>query len=430
MDQNKKIETLVKMIKVSDFKAVDRINIRNHLLQHIEENPAVSILDLVRQQHRQEQFSFSSLLLIKKTMLASIIIALIIATSGVTSVAAEGALPGDILYPVKININEEVRSAFNLSTDAKANWEAELTSRRLQEAEKLAVENRLQADTQGQLRQAIENHFTKFNQLSAKLAQHNDAEKAAAVQSKLESILKAHAEVLLGMDSDTQDSNLVSALAADVLDKAKSISEDRGKNEEDSTNGSAVDNQAAAEGKQQAAQNKVDEVAKLIASRKDRIGATVYQEASARLNDAITLVNDGQIKLSAGAYGEAFANFQEATRKAQEAQVIVNASESLKVDLKIKHEDRLDDNATSSDSINEIDRLLNQANGNLNLGTSTGKVDIGIKAGDDEGESDDSRNGLTNQNINSREREDEREDNDNERNRGNVNVNLNASLGL
>ncbi len=61
----------------------------------------------------------------------------IIALSGV-SYAAEGSLPGDSLYTVKVKINEEARLLFAFSDEASAKWEIRRAERRLDEAITLA----------------------------------------------------------------------------------------------------------------------------------------------------------------------------------------------------------------------------------------------------------------------------------------------------
>ena len=69
-----------------------------------------------------------------KFMPIFLIVTLLVSAGGGVSIAAEGALPGDGLYPVKISINEKVVAAFSVSVDAAANWEARLAERRLEEA--------------------------------------------------------------------------------------------------------------------------------------------------------------------------------------------------------------------------------------------------------------------------------------------------------
>ncbi|MEI8097152.1 MAG: DUF5667 domain-containing protein, partial [Candidatus Moraniibacteriota bacterium] len=52
--------------------------------------------------------------------------------------AAESALPGQTLYPVKINVNEPIIGSFKFSDTDRAQWERERAGRRIAEAEALA----------------------------------------------------------------------------------------------------------------------------------------------------------------------------------------------------------------------------------------------------------------------------------------------------
>ena len=60
-----------------------------------------------------------------------------------TSYAAEGALPGDLLYPVKKVVNEGVRAALAVTPEARVQWQTARTSRRLAEAQTLVAHNDL-----------------------------------------------------------------------------------------------------------------------------------------------------------------------------------------------------------------------------------------------------------------------------------------------
>jgi hypothetical protein len=74
-----------------------------------------------------------------------------------TAFAAEGSLPGDLLYPIKIYVNEGVRSALAQTPQEKANWAAEQVARREDEARSLVAQNRLSTTT----RQTIEKQIRK-----------------------------------------------------------------------------------------------------------------------------------------------------------------------------------------------------------------------------------------------------------------------------
>ena len=68
-----------------------------------------------------------------------ILITLGLLMGGSVSFAAEDATPGDVLYPVKVHVNEPMRGAIALTSESKAQWELRLVERRLEEVEKLAT---------------------------------------------------------------------------------------------------------------------------------------------------------------------------------------------------------------------------------------------------------------------------------------------------
>lgn len=76
----------------------------------------------------------------------------------VTPIAAERALPGDMLYPVKIKINEEVRSSLATSPYEKIEWETERLERRITEAQLLAQAGLLTPEIEASVVDAVEEH--------------------------------------------------------------------------------------------------------------------------------------------------------------------------------------------------------------------------------------------------------------------------------
>lgn len=90
----------------------------------------------------------------------TIIVGLLFFISGGASVAAEYSLPGDLLYPVKVHVTEEVRSVLMFSDESKAGWELERANRREEERTTLETEGRLNAETEAALEAQIEVHTT------------------------------------------------------------------------------------------------------------------------------------------------------------------------------------------------------------------------------------------------------------------------------
>lgn len=58
---------------------------------------------------------------------------------GVLAYAAEDALPGEALYPIKVSLSEPAIALFHRTPQAKARWAEKKLERRLREAEKLAL---------------------------------------------------------------------------------------------------------------------------------------------------------------------------------------------------------------------------------------------------------------------------------------------------
>ncbi len=81
---------------------------------------------------------------------------------------AENALPGDFLYPIKVNVNESVQGAFLTSLEAKANWESEKFVRRLEEAESLVRMGKLDDKALEEVEARIDEHFAKKDELESK----------------------------------------------------------------------------------------------------------------------------------------------------------------------------------------------------------------------------------------------------------------------
>src|ERR1043166_10145599 len=89
--------------------------------------------------------------------IAAIIAVLAVLGAG-ASIAAQTSLPGDALYGVKVNVNEEVREAMAFSDEGKASIEADRAEERLKEAEELSVSASVSADVRAQ----IEANFKAF----------------------------------------------------------------------------------------------------------------------------------------------------------------------------------------------------------------------------------------------------------------------------
>lgn len=352
--------------KVALTKA-EKAHVRKELLSFMQKNPVREIerfrLPLWR---LHNPFYF-----LTPQRMPIITLILVLVMSFGTAFAAESSLPGDALYPFKIHVNEEVEAWFALSDKAKAELQSDLSARRLEESEKLASSAELNADLKSSIASNFAAHADLLKESIAKLQADNESDLASDISSHFEASLRAHAKVLASLrsnaESDTRNAiddlmqgvNVQIEAVAKVRAEAESDVVSKPKQEESqpasesssesSAKGEAnVEVRAAAEGKLNAASNKIDEVGKFIENHKVELSADVYAEAQARLKNSESLVAEGKAKLEAKAYAEAFMYFQNAHRTAEEAQAFATALLELHLNASGRAEGSAEGSSSSS----------------------------------------------------------------------------------
>ncbi|MDO8466621.1 MAG: DUF5667 domain-containing protein [bacterium] len=180
-------------------------------------------------------------------MFASLMIALL--AGGGVSFASENSLPGDILYPIKVGINEEIRAKITLSAEAKADWEVRRAERRLEEAEKLSNNGELDEEKKAIVEARFEQHAAKAGQQAEKSEERALVKAKAKSLVKLEAVLQKHGRILSRLaekDSIQAAASMRVAADADVQAEAPvQITDDQGS---------------------QAVQNKIEEVSKFFSA--------------------------------------------------------------------------------------------------------------------------------------------------------------------
>ncbi len=305
------IKNLIKRAKGISLNGVERAEIRHRLSAFARGHEALGAASRT-----------PWLIRILKPALAGVILAGL--AGGGVSFAAENSLPGDPLYPVKINVIEPVQGWFAVSSEARADWEAKLAERRLEEAEKLAAENRLDDEKRAEAESEFQKHAEKAKEHIAALEAGADLNAASNISSRIEASFKAHGKILqklmrggeVGAKADAE---------ADIASTTRAAIEARISAEE------GPDEQSAAEGKEGAAQSKIQEVQQFLSG----LDASTTAQANARLTEADTVFAQGQAELSAGHSGAAFVLFQQAMRIAQEAKLLIEAHKNFEIELKL-----------------------------------------------------------------------------------------------
>ncbi|MFZ3043807.1 MAG: DUF5667 domain-containing protein [Minisyncoccia bacterium] len=140
-------------------------------------------------------------------------ILILLLTGGSVTFAAEGALPGDLLYPVKIHVAEPLQGALVSGDVGKAQWQAQVAVRRLEEAETLAAQGRLSASSVQTVRDNFQNSVNRFNTAIADASAKSSSDDIVNAAVDFEADINAHSQIL-SVVGNTATSSLASNIAS------------------------------------------------------------------------------------------------------------------------------------------------------------------------------------------------------------------------
>jgi predicted aconitase with swiveling domain len=152
--------------------------------------------DFIRNYHRQA--------------VAFVVVFALVLTSTGTSFAAESALPGEALYGIKVNVNEEIKSLVAFSADAKARVGVERTTKRLKEAEELSKQGKLTPEAQVIIKKNIKSHGDDIKKSLKVLASTNSTTTAQEVVTSL----KESVASVIADNTDTEATSTDTAIFA------------------------------------------------------------------------------------------------------------------------------------------------------------------------------------------------------------------------
>lgn len=206
---------------------------RQALVQFARENPIMHTAEAKHSRAVVSPYSFMRKARGLKILSATVIGGILI--GGTVSFAAEGALPGNVLYPVKTEINERVRSMASVTPQAKAGWDVVLVERRLSEMKEVGLMETVSLETKEVARANVKKYTERAQKRIVELDDSDDDEGALMVAENLARILQAHETILLedidtnaddddeetlnGEDNDTDKKNNVEIKKSSTLKK-------------------------------------------------------------------------------------------------------------------------------------------------------------------------------------------------------------------
>ena len=152
----------------------------------------------------------------QRKFVPSLVVVLLLCVTGAFSAGAEQALPGDSLYSLKVNVNEQVKGFVAVTPEAKARLAVETTERRLQEAVILSSQGKL-TDARNQIIQTqLSKNATDVKNSVATLVATDNIAVAQEVSTNFEASLKTHELILetLAKNSDSSDASNLNTVAS------------------------------------------------------------------------------------------------------------------------------------------------------------------------------------------------------------------------
>lgn len=252
-------------------------------------------------------------------------LALVLAVGGAVSAEANRSLPGDVLYPVKVGVNEKILQVLAFSDQQKLKVSIKLAEARLKEAEKLAIGGKMTETSHQEIKQNFNN---KANEVAKTLQAMNEQKKyddAAKIASDFEISLDAHNNIL---EKVSPKSKNVDSLITEIASAAKKAADSRLDSVKKEIESQKEEAQIKTAQKQmQKAESALSESQELFENEKSNIPPDVMARIQDNLSMASQKINDGKDKMQDNSkdYRQAVILFQQAFITAKQSEGFIKA---------------------------------------------------------------------------------------------------------
>ena len=263
---------------------------------------------------------------------------ILVLSSGSVAYAAEGTLPGDILYPIKVNVIEPVQLALAVSPEAKAALQMTFAGYRIDEAAVLANDGKLGTTTEA----ALAANFTEnANGAAIAVAQERMRNPTAAdmLSAGFAARLAAY-ENVLAVVAHSRGKGATTHLQAAIQTQLALISgaQTGGDTSSTSPNGiSAQEQFTAADQNVLHLQNAADAAlrvsANIIGAASSTLDAASSADARSELQRASSLVEQGRVLLKQHDENGAARAFQDSLSTTARLDVLTRAAAALGVQV-------------------------------------------------------------------------------------------------
>lgn len=202
--KNNKLKKGIRDIKDIKLSSSEKLNLFTNFESYVKNHP---VLDAPKVN------IWSSFFLHYKYSYAISALLLCIFVSASVTYAAESALPGDILYPIKIYITEPVKAATKVTQKAKAKYEEERVMIRLDEVQELVKKGKFEDTIRAQVEKEVEKSVNTINNMEIKKIRNKDRNENASSTDDFRKKLDSHfqnirkADVELKLDTPKEHDN-------------------------------------------------------------------------------------------------------------------------------------------------------------------------------------------------------------------------------
>jgi TolA-binding protein len=232
-----------------------------------------------------------------------------------TSYAAQSAIPGDVLYPIKRSFNEPIEKVLAISDRSKAYTELKQASRRLEEVEILSVRGELGEDIAESLEEDFNKKASSIISRIERLEQKGKEKEAADLGSSLEARLESHGSIVAKSKKETED---ISISVKSHTDIAKNIRE-------------RVEEKVA-----EKTEREKDKITVEESRQKSEKKIMSIHDENGRGDSAKKDFDEGNKKLESGEYGEAYKKFESAGRSAEKVRLEREVEKKIQKEIRIK----------------------------------------------------------------------------------------------
>lgn len=363
--------------------AAEKSDMRAELVRFMNEHPVISET-VGRHIGRTRPFGWFVPFLTPRPMPALLALLLVVFTGGGVSLAANNALPGDLLYPVKVSVNEEVRSVFTFSDEAKLEFEIDRSERRLTEAERLDAEGELKSEAAAELAAQVKRHDETIADLETELQSRGQDDLVADLRSQYEARLLAYESLLyqvlaesrvVAVTSPMETLNVVAPEAASSVtpyamptirlpDLIRELRQEVREQERGEGNETFRDEAIYSRDK---AKQVLNRTTALIDDLAGREGRELLIEAYNKLEDAATFYNKGTTEFHAGRFAAAYAHLNNSIAFSNKAETLANQALADRERSQVPNSDVNGASVVNASVDFAITNIYLEANGELNI---------------------------------------------------------------